>query len=302
MHTEISGNAFIANIPEFAVLSVADDNPGSKICNNYFEYNIAEAVIWALVTRDLYVTHNVIKSNMAAPFINWRTDTTFFNHNMVINNHTGFPEFDCIVIIVDSYVEFLNNTFYGNFAGLSMIGIDEEHHCPVNIIGNNIFWGNIYGGDEIFSGDLDLLIVKYSNIQGGWGGAGNINTDPMFVDTAGGDFHLMPGSPCIDAGDPASPYDPDSTIADMGALYFDQSTGIKLPPLLPREITLHQNYPNPFNAGTVIKFELSKESRVLIDVYDILGRRVSSIIDSECHRVCISTTSRPTGLRTRRRW
>jgi len=29
-------------------------------------------------------------------------------------------------------------------------------------------------------------------------------------------------SPCIDAGDPTSPLDPDGTIADMGAFYYAQ--------------------------------------------------------------------------------
>jgi len=50
----------------------------------------------------------------------------------------------------------------------------------------------------------------------------NILLDPMFVDTAAGDYHLLAGSPCIDAGDPDLPLDPDSTIADIGAYYYDQ--------------------------------------------------------------------------------
>lgn len=43
--------------------------------------------------------------------------------------------------------------------------------------------------------------VNYSNIQG-WmgGGVGNITADPQFVDAASGDYHLRPGSPCVDAG------------------------------------------------------------------------------------------------------
>jgi len=60
----------------------------------------------------------------------------------------------------------------------------------------------------------------------------NIQEDPLFVDPANGDYHLSwtnypvqdsTMSPCIDAGDPNSTPDPDDTIADMGAYYFDQS-------------------------------------------------------------------------------
>ena len=51
----------------------------------------------------------------------------------------------------------------------------------------------------------------------------NIFLDPLFIDPINGDFHLMQASPAIDAGDPTSPLDPDSTIADIGAFYFDQT-------------------------------------------------------------------------------
>ncbi|MFH1011655.1 MAG: right-handed parallel beta-helix repeat-containing protein [bacterium] len=50
----------------------------------------------------------------------------------------------------------------------------------------------------------------------------NIFLKPMFVDTALADFHLQAVSPCIDAGDPALPLDPDGTVADIGAFYNDQ--------------------------------------------------------------------------------
>ncbi|SVD14409.1 uncharacterized protein METZ01_LOCUS367263, partial [marine metagenome] len=66
--------------------------------------------------------------------------------------------------------------------------------------------------------------ITYSNIQGDttWAGNGNINLDPLFTDPDNGDFTLQPSSPCIDAGDPDSPLDPDGTIADMGAYYYHQ--------------------------------------------------------------------------------
>jgi hypothetical protein len=43
--------------------------------------------------------------------------------------------------------------------------------------------------------------VTYCLVQGGWGGAGNIDEDPLLVDPAGGNRRLSPGSPAIDAAD-----------------------------------------------------------------------------------------------------
>ena len=47
------------------------------------------------------------------------------------------------------------------------------------------------------SGALD---VRYSNIQYGFSGEGNISADPLFVDVGVGDVHLLAGSPAIDSG------------------------------------------------------------------------------------------------------
>jgi hypothetical protein len=51
----------------------------------------------------------------------------------------------------------------------------------------------------------------------------NIFLNPQFVNAGAGNFYLESTSPCIDAGDPASPLDPDSTITDIGAYYFHQT-------------------------------------------------------------------------------
>ncbi|MBM3324355.1 MAG: T9SS type A sorting domain-containing protein, partial [Calditrichaeota bacterium] len=51
----------------------------------------------------------------------------------------------------------------------------------------------------------------------------NMFLNPMFVDTAAANYHLLAGSPCIDAGDPDLPLNPDGTIADIGAFFYDQN-------------------------------------------------------------------------------
>ena len=76
---------------------------------------------------------------------------------------------------------------------------------------NCIFWD---GGGEIFNNNNSFITINYSDVQGGWLGAGNINANPLFVDSAIGDYHLLYISPCINAGDPAYPVGPNETDLD----------------------------------------------------------------------------------------
>jgi len=78
--------------------------------------------------------------------------------------------------------------------------------------------------DSIFRASVprpfdDLVTATYSDVEGGWPGEGNIDADPLFVSVPD-DLHLRHGSPCIDAGDPASALDGDGTRADMGAFPY----------------------------------------------------------------------------------
>ncbi|PKD42978.1 invasin domain 3-containing protein [Rhodohalobacter barkolensis] len=48
---------------------------------------------------------------------------------------------------------------------------------------------------------------------------------------------------------------------------------------LPNSFELKQNYPNPFNPSTRIRFDLPIQSEVKFEIYDMLGRKVATIID-----------------------
>ncbi len=50
-------------------------------------------------------------------------------------------------------------------------------------------------------------------------------------------------------------------------------------PVLPEKAALDQNYPNPFNPSTEIGFDLPRPSFVSLDIYDVLGRKVSTLIN-----------------------
>jgi hypothetical protein len=48
---------------------------------------------------------------------------------------------------------------------------------------------------------------------------------------------------------------------------------------IPETWALYPNYPNPFNAGTVIRYDLPHASDVTLDIYNILGQRMATLVD-----------------------
>jgi len=48
---------------------------------------------------------------------------------------------------------------------------------------------------------------------------------------------------------------------------------------IPEVFALHQNYPNPFNPTTTIRYDLPEPTQVRIHIVDIIGRKVSTIVN-----------------------
>jgi len=109
----------------------------------------------------------------------------------------------------------LNNTIAANLAQQGGGGL---HDCRGTIT-NCIIWGNLASQEAQLS---ECSVPTYSCIEE-WqgGGTGNISQDPRFVDPNEGDYHLWSWSPCIDAGNPKSPFseepEPNGGRIDMGA-------------------------------------------------------------------------------------
>jgi hypothetical protein len=69
---------------------------------------------------------------------------------------------------------------------------------------------------------------------------------------------------------------------------------------IPNRTELLQNYPNPFNPITKISFQLPRESKVLLKVYDLLGKEIAILVDefksAGSHEVVFDGTKLSSGV------
>lgn len=170
------------------------------------------------------------------------------------------------VTISDNYAE------DGEIVNTGSVDCGSDGHPVFN---NSIIWHN--APSEI----IGIPVTNYSCVHLGWNGTEILEATPQFVDHGNGDYHLSENSPCIDAGDPNSPLDPDGTRADMGFYYYNQQTDHSGTDIPTNHVSL-SNYPNPFNptgAGrgpsTTIEFSSVKElTNPKLEIFNTKGQLV----------------------------
>jgi len=123
------------------------------------------------------------------------------------------------------------------------------------IVSNDIIYAS---SNAVYIDENSTIQVSYSDIEGGWEGVGNIDTDPLFCAPDNGEYTLAQNSPCVGTGENG---------ANMGK------------DAIPLQYTLHQNYPNPFNPITTLRYDLPEQATVNIIIYDMLGRQVRTLLN-----------------------
>ena len=245
------------------------------------------------------VSGNTVDGNGGGICCRHSSNVTLVNVIVSGNSATGYAGGVCLR--GNSNPSLINVTVTGNSAGSYSGGIYSGNSSHP-VLTNTILWNN--PPVEIYLESSSLMTATYSDIQDGWVGSGNIDADPLFVDTTSGAYHLQIGSPGIDAGNPESDYDDIEDPSnpgfalwpalgtlrnDMGAyggnpgvlslLAVDDAPAYARQ--LPLAFTLHPNHPNPFNPATTIQYDLPRQTQVRLSIYDILGREVALLVQGD---------------------
>jgi hypothetical protein len=156
--------------------------------NPFFTTVDAGITVYYGTTAEVEISNNTVVGNATGILISNLTDCSVTVENNVVTSAPDVGDSPRVATFGDSYgIKTLSNT--GTV-------IDNDY---------NDIWNNVN---------------DYMNITAG---AHSISQCPQFVNSGGNDYTLLYNSPCINAGDPASPADPDGSIADIGRYPFDLS-------------------------------------------------------------------------------
>ena len=267
----------------------AGSNPyleGIVITNNTSQWG-GGLSIWdsSPTVHDVVISNNHATSGGGGIIIGQEADPVF--SSVLVSGNTAILSAGGIFVHLNSSPRFNQLTVTENIGPYGGGGMLASNNGNPEIV-NSIFWGNIPDQIYLYDDSVDLpntMTVAHSDIMGGAAGIettngtlvwldGNLDEDPWFCDPDDDVFTLADDSPCLGTGEDG---------VDMGAL----GLGCALPVALdndyqfPTQLALHQNYPNPFNPSTTISYDLPGASWVSLVVYDVTGRTIANLVESE---------------------
>jgi len=121
------------------------------------------------------------------------------------------------------YVGF-STQYDGNVVDCTIAGHDigiAQWNVGYTFLRNTILWNKV-DDFRLYSGFIPFIeYCAMGNSPMGYGQTGNFQGNPDLCYAWTGDMHLLAGSPCIDAGDPALPNDADGSRGDIGYHAYD---------------------------------------------------------------------------------
>jgi len=263
---------FINNVSREAGGAVTCFGDAPSFTGCLFRGNYARTSGGAIHRAGLYgsgpiVTDCVFNGNRAGSVggvvASWNASTATFV-NCTFSGNTAVSGGGAVADRRNANTNLINCTFSGNSGGARGGAVHQESTVALSAT-NCVFWGNT--PEEIYLGDGSTMGITSSVVGGGWPGEGNLDADPLFVDSDGpddvvgtddDDLRLLVDSPCIDAGDNTAV--PGSILTDLAGeerfqdVPFIEDTGVGAPPIV--DIGAYE-YPYEMPVPTVSQWGLT---------------------------------------------
>jgi hypothetical protein len=239
-----------------------------------------QVIVWlndtTLTTREYDSQNRLTKVvTRIGPYPSYSFDQRFYQYDSSGNINcivpsiyyiTQSPEIDTVNQYLDYYFEFDNS---GKLQTETLYSFYDLDTTKVVVYSTSYIYDNYDKIQEMYNkqffyydanGNLDTLLMV--------GSIGYFADKATLIDSYGNkiDFSKSSGS----------------TFGRYNFFYYSkQVTGVEKSQYIGKTFKLSQNYPNPFNPSTIIKYTIPKETFVTLTVYDILGRKIKTLVSGE---------------------
>ncbi len=184
--------------------------------------------------------------------------------------------------------------------------ITKEAVTPLQVIESSDFVTDIAGTvtvNSLTDFPLPVQLASFSadynkdKVDLNWRTESEIETQGYHIyrsDAVDGDYQCITSAllPAKGSATVAAEYSFTDTFIDIDKTYWYQVQEVtikgetnviastQITTKAPTSMVLQQNYPNPFNPGTKIRYELAIDSHVSLQVFNILGKKIATLVDA----------------------
>ena len=289
-------------------LSFSDTSITSAGYDDIFiaKFDNQDNIIWARQEGDIY---SDIGLDVTADPQGNSAITGYFPGSITIGD-TTLTSLGLEDIFIIKYDPDGNVSWVRQAGGNVYYALDEAYGIKADDDGNfylaGHFEGSSYFGDTtlVSSGMTDIFCAKYDSLGNCIWAAKAGGSDEEW----GADIALNNQGDIFLSGWYASSFtfgdtlitNTDATDVYVIKLTESEINSINKRPNYPFQYKLYQNYPNPFNPSTKIRFTISKSEKVRIEVFNLLGQKIETLINKQMptglHEIDYNVTELSSGI------